>query len=538
MKTITRVMTLALTGVLLIASGALALTANHSYTVQLSTVSSRGQQTAVQQMDVMADADGKLAFQFSDIPDTDTAPYLMVEIMDIVGGQQQVVRQSLMPAPTTGQQLQMGVNQQSSRQTRTALQAMQAGADQTFGAMFPLLMIPTGAISADDAASFGQAAADAASTFHDYLSSHGVSASQMADFRDGLQAAMRDYAAAQKSVAEQTDAATAAGLCGQAGARLMATLLQAGDAAGIDPTLMSTAFDQAEQSIDASTALNTVSTEAIEAMHTGLLVDAQQRQLMAQLRGYASAMPVVGADSTQTQTFTMAMTSLQTAMLQARQDVFQQAFADPDNLPASTSIDQALTSMQTAMQNAFTAFDQATTTSDTQIADMLGTMAGGMNGSGGMMGGGMMSGSTLSGMGFGMLQTSLGGTSRNWSMMMLAATNLLATVPDLNYIPATDQLIAQLAAENQPTVPDWSLLADGPEKSLLQLQYDLMLVHLIDLQTLADLTLPLSQDDLAALSAQNLANQTLVRQGLEGVSDTQIDALLAALSRPWLCTVY
>lgn len=538
MKTIAKILSLALSGVLLLASGALALTANHAYTVQLSTVSASGGQTAVEQMEVAADADGKLSFQFSDVPDTGTAPFLMVEIMDSVGGTQQVVRQSLMPAPPAGEQLQMGVNETSSRQTRASLQALHNGADQDLGPMFPLLMIPTGAISADDADSFGQAAAAAATAFHTYLNQNGVTATQMANFRNGLLAAMRDYAAASKNVAEQTDATTAAGLCGQAGAHLMTALLQAGTAAGIDPTLMSAAFDHAEQAIDNSAALNGVPMGAIETMHAGFLVDAQQRRLMAQLRGYAAAMPVVGADSSQSQTFSAAMTTLQTAMVEARRDFFRQTFADAENLPTTTSINQALSNMSAAMQNAFTAFNQDTTASETQVATMLGTMAGHMNGSGGMMGGGMMSGSTLTDLGFGMMQTSLGGTPQNWSTMMLAAGNILATVPDLSYTPVTDQLTAQLAPENLPTVPDWSQLADGADKSLLQLQYDLMLVHLIDLQTITGMTLPLSQDDLATLSAQNLANLDLVGQGLAGLSDTQIDALLAALTPPWLCMLY
>ena len=537
MKRMMILLNLALTGVLLAATSALALTANHAYTVQLSTVSSNGQQTVVEQMAATAGADGKLSFQFSDVPDTGTAPFLMVQIMDTVGGQQQMVRQTLVPAPTTGQHMQMGVNELSSRQARASLQAMQSGTDHTLGAMFPLLMIPTGAIADADADSFGQAAAAAATAFDNYLTQNGVTTMQMASFQDGLLEAMREFAASNKSTAEQIDPATAAGMFGQAGASFMASLIQEGAAAGIDPTLMSAAFDQAGQAIDASTALTTLPTNEIDAMHAAFQVDGQQRRLMAQTRGYATAMPVVGASSDQTQNYTTAMNSLQTAMAQARQNYYQQAFADPENLPSTTSINQALNGMETAMGTAFAAFDQSTTATDTEISSLLGTMAGHMNGRG-MMGGGMMSGSTLAQQGFGMRQASLGGDSRNWSMMMLAAGNLAATVPDLSYTPVTDQLTTQLSTENLPAAPDWSQLADGADKSLLQLQYDLMLVHLIDLQTLAGQTLPLTQDEIASLSAQNLANLLLVRQGLGGLSDTQIDALLAAFSPPWLCQLY
>ncbi len=72
------------------ANSALALTANHSYTVGLYTVSTTGQQTGVEQMDATTGANGKLSFQFTDVPDTGTAPFLMVQITDTSGGQQQV----------------------------------------------------------------------------------------------------------------------------------------------------------------------------------------------------------------------------------------------------------------------------------------------------------------------------------------------------------------------------------------------------------------------------------------------------------------
>ena len=93
-------------------------------------------------------------------------------------------------------------------------------------------------------------------------------------------------------------------------------------------------------------------------------------------------------------------------------------------------------------------------------------------------------------------------------------------------------LTSQFDPANVPTAPDWSQIPDGSYKSLLVLQYDLMLVHLIDLQTVAGLTPPLTQADLASISTQDLANRAAIRQGLQGLSATQMDALMAALSPP------
>ena len=529
---------LALVFSVIFATSALAapLTANHSYTVQLSTLSASGQQTAGEQMNATTDANGKLTFQFSDAPDTSTATFLMVQVMDSVNGQNQVVRQTLVPAPMAGQQVQMGINEVSYRQTQAALQAMQSAAgsgNAAFQVMFPLTMIPSGAISSADAGDFGQAAGDAATTFRNYLTQNGVTAGQMAAFQSGLLDAMRSYAATNYSAVDQTDPTTATNLYGQAGAQFMTAMIQAGTDAGIDPALLTAAYDQAGQAIEHSSAMTNLPTQEIAAMQANFMLGAQECQLQSQLRGFASAMPVVDASPTQKQTFTSAMTALQSSMVQTHQQ-FQQTFADQSALPDQSTIDQVFSSIQTAMQNAFGTFDRQTTATSTQISDMLGVMANAMGGSGGGMmgGGGMMSGSTLSGMGFGMMQTTLGGSQQNWSTMMVAATNLLTTVPGLTYSPVTADLVSQLSAADVPTAPDWSQVQDGPYKSLLQLQYDLMLVHLIDMQAVADLTPPLSQADLAPISAQDLANRQMIRQNIQGLSDSQMEALMAALSPP------
>jgi len=442
-----------------------------------------------------------------------------------------VVRQTMVPAPTTGQQMQMGINDVTYRQTQAALQAMQTASagGQTLGAMFPLTMIPTGGISASDAGNFGTLAGMAASTFRNYLMQNGVTADQMTAFQNGMVEAMRTFAADNRNIVNQTNPNTAAGFYGRAGAQFMAAMFQAGDTAGIDPVLMAAAFDQAGQAIDNSPALGTISAGAIAAMHGTYLAGAQQRQLLAQMSRYAAAMPVVGATPDQTQTFSTARTNLQNAMVTARQNFCQQAFADPTTLPDPTTVDQALSTMETAMQGAFGTFNTSTTASSTQIDSMLSVMAGGM---GGMMGGGMMTGSTLGSMGFGMMETTLGGTSQNWNIMMVAASNLMPSVPGMTYTPDTANLASQLSPANVPTAPDWSQLPDGSYKSLLMLQYDLMLVHLVDMQMAAGLTPPLTQTELASIGAQDLANRAAIRQGLHGLSATQMNALMAALSPP------
>lgn len=510
------------------ATSALALTANHNYTVKLATVAANGQQTPVTQMDAVTDAAGKLHYQFANVPDSGSTPFLMVQIID--SANQQVVRQTLVPAPKADQQLQMGVTETSSRQTAASMQALQGATgsgDAAVRAMLPLTMIPTGAIDAADAANVGQAAGQAATTFQTYMTQHGVNATQMTTFQNDLFEAMRQLATAGQNAASQTDPATMAGLYGQAGAQFMATLMTSASTAGIDPTVVSAAFDQAGQVIDNSSALSGMTSTTMAALQNSYLAGTQLRQMLAQMSSYATAMPVVGADPAQSQTFTAARTALQNSMNQAM-GTYWQTFADPTTLPTANTADLALDTMTTAMQGAFNQFDQATTATTAQIDSMLTLMAGGMN-SGGMMGGGMMTGSGLYNLGFGMMQTTLGGTTQNWSTMMVAASNLVASVPNLAYTPDTTALLAQFTG-TAPTQPDWSQVPAGPYKSMLQLQYDLMLVHLLDMQALANLNGPPTQADLATIATQDLANRAAIAQGLAGVTADQRDALMAALS--------
>ncbi|WP_020677969.1 hypothetical protein [Geopsychrobacter electrodiphilus] len=514
------------------ATSAMALTANHAYTVQLHSVSAAGvpSSTPVAQMNATSDMNGKLSFQFSNVPDSGSTPFLMIQIMD--GGT--MVRQSLAPAPTAGQQLQMGVSEISHRQTQAALQAMMGATstgESALRAMFPLTMIATGNMLDADADSFGQAAHDAATAFATYLNNNGATATQMANFQNGLLDAMRTFAAENRTAVDDTVTNTAAGKFGLANAQLMTAMMQAGNTAGIDPTLLAAAFDQAGQAMDSSTALASLSPGQFAAMQTNYMAGTQQRQMLGQMNGYAAAMPVVGASPTQTQTLTSAMGNLQSAMVTARQSFCQQAFADPMILPTQATLDTAVIDMQTAMNNAFGDFNTATD-GGTQIGTMLDTMASGMNGMGGMMGGTMMTGTTLAGLNLGMMQTSIGGPLQNWSTMMVAGTNLLPSVAGMTYTPVTSALTTQLSdlsPASMPIAPDLSLLPTSPDKSLLQLQYDLMLVHLIDVQMATNLA-PLDPAAMATISAADLANRDSVMLGLSGLTDVQKSALMHAMS--------
>jgi len=522
-------LSLALVISVMTATSSMALLINHDYSVQLHIVSASGQQTLVEEMAATSDINGKLNFQFSNVPDSNSTAFLMVQIMDGAT----LVRQSLAPAPTAGQQMQMGVSEISHRQTQAALQSIMGATstgEASLRAMFPLIMIATGDMLDADADSFGAAAQDAATAFNSYLNMNSVSTTQMTSFHTELLAAMRAYTAANKSAVDDTVLSDAAAHFGMASAQLMTAMMQAGNTAGIDPVLLAAAFDQAGQVMDSSTALASLSVGQFAAMQANYMSGTQHRQMLSQMSGYAAAMSVVGASASQTLALNTAMTSLQNTMHTAQQTFCQQAFGDPTMLPSQVTLDSALGTMQTAMQSGFDNFNTAMSANSTQISTMLASMASNMLGMGGM-GGGMMTGGTLSGLGLGMMQTTINGTLQNWSTMMVAATNLLPSLTGMSYTPITTltSQLSDLLPASMPTAPDLSLLPDGPDKSLLELQYDLMLTHLISIQMATNLD-PLDQTDLAAISAANLANRNMIMQGLSGPSELQKNTLIKAMS--------
>lgn len=514
-------------------TSALALSPNHPYTVQLQRVSDSGQQLLVEQMNATSDANGKLNFQFSNVPDIDSTPYLMVQIMDNVDGQLHLVRQNMVPAPTTGQQMQMGVSEISHRQTQAALSAMQSGnGDAVLRVMFPLTMISSGAISDADADTLGMMADDAGMAFETYMTQANVGAAEMAAFRTELLTAMRSLTAACKLAVDETDPVLAANRRGEADGLFMQAMIEAGADAGIDPEQMAAAFDQARLTME-ETAPGALSLpQGAYAMFDGTFMAGQQlRQVQAQIRHYTDAMVMFSTDISQLHTFTAARDALHQAMLLARQD-YQQIFADPTNQPDQLTIDAAQTAFDVAMQSAMDAFASATTATDQQVGTMLSQMATQMGGV--MLGGGIMSGSDLMGMGFGQMMLVPGGTAQNWTTMMLTASSLPADVPALDYVPATSTLFLELeslqSSPNLPVEPDWTALPNDANLSLLQLQFDLMLAHMIEQQMLTNLGMPPSVQNRVLFNDQHLTDQATIRQGLQGLTAGQERALMSAMS--------
>jgi len=351
-----------------------------------------------------------------------------------------------------------------------------------------------------------------------------VSDMQMAEFEAGLVDAMHDLAANCMLAVDELDTTTATNLQGRADGLFMQAMVDAAAVAEIDSEIMTAAFDQARVEMGTSQ----LSASGLAMFDGSYMTSRQQMAMQSQMHQYTDAMSVLNLDAGQSQEFIAAKTTFNSAMLKARED-YQQLFSDPVNPPNQTMIDQAQTDFSAAMQTAMDAFQA----SDLQIDTMLGQMASNMTG--GMMGGEMMSGD-LSSMGFGQFQSGIGSAQQNWSIMMVAGSNMPSIATEMAYVPVTDALLKQLSelqtqtTPNLPDVPDWSSLPpDDATLSLLQLQFDLMLTSMIEHQQQDNLGGMMNSLDLVQINTRHMTNNQTIRQGLRRLTDAQSNALMATM---------
>jgi len=519
---------------LLFATSALALTPNAPYTVKLSTVSATGQLTQVASMPETADANGKVAFNFTGVPNNNSSRFLMLQIVDNNGA---TARQGMVAAPAPGGNVAMGVSEVTDKQAKAMLKTMADAqtTDPESAVMMLMTMVRSGAISDPDAQGFSPMASGAANAFDTFMANNGVTPTQMAAFQANLLTAMQGYAAEIKQSVDASTPAAEASARGDAIAHFMDAMVNAGANAGIPANLMHVAFDTAGAAAETAATSTTVNADVITAMKAQFRTGTQQRQMSAEMRRYADSMPVMGATTAQTQQFTTARTQMGSAMVSAQEN-FEQMYADPTTFPSTATISGNETAMLTTMQTAFNNFQSNSTTgvaaSSTDISTMLGTMATRMSGMGGMMGG--MNSGTLAGMGIGMMTTAPGSTTtQDWTVMMVATNNFVMPTLAMSYTPSTTTLTTELTGLGitPPTAPVFSTFAE-PYKSMLELQYDLMLAKLINLQKVAQIGPTPTQAQMATIKEADLATKAAIMANITGPAATQRNALMVSLAQP------
>jgi len=574
---VTRYLFLALLLSVVSATSALALPANKVLTVQLATVTAVGQVVPVRSISVTTDAAGKVAFNFTSVPTNDTSQYLMIRVLD----GPQLLRQSLVVAPSPNGAINVGVSETTTSQATAMLKVFaDAGNGNATLAAMVMTMVRSGAISNPDLLNVSPLARAAATAFESFLGSH-VAAGQLAVFRANLLPAMRDFAATYKesvdAVVLANDVNTAnpvqdlinktlsnqqeAIKRGDAMAQFLGALVNAGANAGISPALMHMALTEAGKAVEATA--SAVSSDVVTAMLAAFRTGAEHCQLRGEMRSYADALPFLNMSSAAgqrtfnnmttvggqrlfknmtsavkqqqfdkaVQQFNAAAATLGNALVTA-QETFELIFADPLIFPSLPDINFARDTLSLTLQSSMASFIAGTTASSGDLTTMQTNMAAGMAQVGGVMSGTTLA--TLQGRGIGSMFTSSTASSQNWLMMMVAGANVVTPAIQLNYSSAVSGLSSKFPSL---TPPNYSLLAD-PYKSLLRLQFDLMLLKFNNQLALSLAAQPVTQAALAQIKGDDLGmrNNMLQNITISGVANSAglANALMITMAQPEL----
>ena len=582
---VTRYLFLALLLSVVSATAALALPANKVLTVQLMSLSAVGQLSPARSISVTTDAVGKVAFTFPNVPTSDIAPFLLVRILD----GSIILRQSVSVAPTPNGTTNVGISEVTTSQATAMLKAFSDShsSNATLAAMI-LSMIRSGAIADADLQNISPLARAATNAVESFLASSS-STGNLAAFRANLLPAMRDLAAKYKESVDvaliANDANTSnptldlqnkalsnsleAGKRGDAIANFLSALVKAGADAGISPSLMHMALTEAGNAVEAypqptkfngpgSTLTAPVSADVVSAVLAIFRTGAAHCQLLGQMSNYAHALPFMNVTTAtrqpqflnvttaarqqqlnaalqqfnnSLQQFNSAATTLGNDLLTA-EEVFELLFADPVNFPNSQDIITARDNLILTLQSLNTKFIVGTTGSSAEIAAMQTNMATGM----GKLGVVMTNMTSLQHRGIGSIFTSPTASSQNWLEMMLAGANYVTPALQMTYSSSVSKLAA-----NFPTVspPVYSLYAN-PYKSLLRLQFDLMLLKFNNQAALAQALQPVTQAALAQIKENDLALKNTLFQGLSvtlsgNVNNTNLaNAFMIIMAQPEL----
>jgi hypothetical protein len=347
-----------------------ALTPGETYTVIMSKVNSNGTVTGLSSTSAVADSDGKITFGFSSVP---TSPNTFFLVLTVKDGSGTVVRRSFVPAPPEGGTGQLGVNDLSTTQTDMILQALAAaGTDDPIVVAYGLILTRTPDLDSSDIANIAVLGHLAIQNgFETFLAANGVSASQLATFKQKLiynqpNKDLSNFAVLFKSAVDNPaqsadDMAKAAGLIAD-------IFIDAGIAAGIDLSLIQAAHDAAGDVVqndpDASDAFNAISGG------TGSVIDAAMSNFFMRIAAvkvktsYTNALTILNASGIQVDRFNAAVQTM-TATMENLDKEYAQYYSNPELMTQEIK-DQ----MNTDYSNAFNTFQNDIASLDEEISQM------------------------------------------------------------------------------------------------------------------------------------------------------------------------
>ncbi len=367
-----------------------ALTAGQNYTVSIEKINSDGTKTATGvSTTATADADGKITFTLSGVPDNTACNFMVVKATNSATGT--VEKESVVPCATSGTTMPLGISDVTDKQT-TALEAAFSAAktDDPILAVFGMAIVRTKGITDSELsalATIANSGISGSGGYVDYLTTRltdaGITASSaLATYRSNIVSQLADptsgYSKLIKDSVDATTASDGAGKRGEAASVLLSILVKATNLpteTGIHAGWIMEAFDAmgniAQPAIQAAKTAGSLSAETAQGVDSGIGGGIDKLRIQQAIQKYSNAMTALdatGADVTQFQT---AATTMAEAMNTYFSTFEQTAFPNGGSADKAT-IQAAQATLQTAMQSAFSTFMTSMAVGNDRITTMIG----------------------------------------------------------------------------------------------------------------------------------------------------------------------
>ena len=398
-----------------------ALTTGETYTITVQKVNSDGSlNSASSSSSATADSNGKVAFSLSNVPDNSSCNFLVINILD---ESSTTVRRSIVPCPNSGEALPVGVSGLTNAQTDALIAALAAaGTDDPILAVFGFAIVRSTAASSSELALmaiFASQGISGTGGFVDYLTSNGVSSSQMTAYRSSIISHLADkddgYSKYIKDSVDATSDSAKFNARGEAASKLLLVLVQAATAADISQDRILEAFN-AMGSVVVPLMMTAVSDGDLSAP-TQKMIDSsigggiEKLKADKEIEKYSQALTTLGATGDDVTNYQTAANTLRNTMTSIFQ-TFEQVF---DGNETDTDIQNAQTTMDSAMNTAFSQFMDDTAASNTRLTTMIANIDSAL---------GLSTGLTTSEFQF----YKSDGTSVNWPLTMVILTDWVSSI--------------------------------------------------------------------------------------------------------------
>lgn len=362
--------------IILSVSNGYALTAGTTYTIEIDAIGSNGAIVDLSGLTTSAEADsnGKIAFSIAGTPDRTSYNFLVLSVKNPDGS---TARRSLIPAPTAGSTVNLGVSNVTESQAEALISAMQtAGSDNPIMVAFGMVILRTGSLSSTDLAKVATASRSAVNGFETELTNLGVSSSEMTTFKSGIVSRLNEFTSLYKDAVDAATDAAAAENRGKAAGLLMQIFVHSATDAGFNEDYVELALMAAGDAVNDDSSWDSLPAAFRSAVDAEMGSAMQKLRAEKALKKYTSALTALGASSTQISSYTTAANTLFTAMENAFK-AFEALFQNESNMPSANDISSAQSAINTAMEAAFSSFITNAASSSSEIDTMATAMKSG-----------------------------------------------------------------------------------------------------------------------------------------------------------------